>query len=359
MENLYEKIGWEYFSLYLQWHITAKCPYKCKHCYLPDDSTYKSELENELDFETCCNLIDELFELANREKIKLLDITFTGGDPLLRKDLFSLIDYVQSKKLTGDKGLNVDLMSTPKSINKKVLQEIRQKGIINLQLSIDGREEIHDEVRGEGAFRELLEAMELLKEEGFPILLMFTLGKENKDELIPLMYWASENKVDLFSFSRMVPIGGAAKNYSKDLFTPEEYRNFLIEILKAQYDLELKDTETIFTLKEPLWELLYDEYGRREENGMTGCCYAGSMLTVLADGTVLPCRRLPVNLGKFPKDSITDIFYNSPCLNKIRDFSKYEKCSECHLVKSCRGNPCISYGLTGNLFSPDPQCWKK
>ena len=54
-----------------------------------------------------------------------------------------------------------------------------------------------------------------------------------------------------------------------------------------------------------------------------------------------------------------DIFYNSPLLNKLKDLSNYEKCSECKIVKTCRGNPCISYAVTENPFSPDPQCWRQ
>ena len=197
----------------------------------------------------------------------------------------------------------------------------------------------------------------MVKSYSIPLAMMFTLGKENKDQFIPLMRWTAEKEVDRFTFSRLVPIGSASN--SDEEFTPQEFKDFLLEVLEETYKLDREGKTTFYPQKEPLWELLYSAYGRETSRSIDCCCAVGDLsLTILADGTILPCRRLPIILGKFPEDDIIEIAYNSPEMLKFRDISNYKKCSTCNLFKKCRGCMCVSYALTGDPFSPDPLCWK-
>ncbi len=90
-----------------------------------------------------------------------------------------------------------------------------------------------------------------------------------------------------------------------------------------------------------------------------GCGIGSSILTVLADGTVYSCRRLPIQIGKVPEQSIKDIFINSPEHNKMRQVEKMQKCSKCELLQFCRGCPAVAYAIYGDYMAPDPQCWKE
>ena len=324
---------------------------------MPAEETYKSEIENELTCEECMLLVDDLINLADKEELKSLNISLTGGDPLLRKDFFDIVAYIMSKQ-TEERYIYLSAMGTPKTLSREIIRELREAGVERMQLSADGLGKAHDEIRGEGAFSELEDIVRVFKEEKFPLSIMFTLGKYNKKELIPLMRWCNENNITGFSFARTVPLGSAKDHYVNDLFTEDEYKALLIDILTENYNLKLNGSETFYSFKEPLWELLFSEQGVDLERG-NACCFAGGTISILADGTLLPCRRLPIKLGKFPEESITEVFCNSPELNKFREFSNYEKCSDCDLLKTCRGNPCISYALTGNPFAPDPQCWRE
>jgi len=81
-------------------------------------------------------------------------------------------------------------------------------------------------------------------------------------------------------------------------------------------------------------------------------------LAILADGTVYPCRRILVPIGKLPQDKIGDILLKSPFLKKVRQLKNFQKCRGCQLKYVCRGCPAIAWALSGNHFAPDPQCWK-
>jgi len=88
-----------------------------------------------------------------------------------------------------------------------------------------------------------------------------------------------------------------------------------------------------------------------------GCSLGIASLSVLSDGTVYACRRFESPIGKVPEQKLWDLFIESEKLNHFREISRYEKCKSCPLLYICRGCGAVSYGMTGDFFSPDPQCW--
>jgi radical SAM protein with 4Fe4S-binding SPASM domain len=109
--------------------------------------------------------------------------------------------------------------------------------------------------------------------------------------------------------------------------------------------------------------LLYTELGlfeppRWDGRIHSGCSAGSKVLTILADGTVYPCRRLPIAVGKVPKDDVAGILFNAKAHTELRDVSRLKKCRGCLLLPYCRGCPAVAYGTTGDPFAPDPQCWK-
>jgi len=140
------------------------------------------------------------------------------------------------------------------------------------------------------------------------------------------------------------------------------YRNFLLDIFYHYSDLS-KDTDTFLALKDQLWKPLLNDLGifnPKDNHKIIGGCLVGiTGLTILSNGDVVPCRRLPIKIGKLPEQSISEIFFDSPELNELRNFDAIEECGECDIMSYCRGNRCVAYSLHGDYFSPDPQCWRK
>lgn len=195
-------------------------------------------------------------------------------------------------------------------------------------------------------------------------MIMFTVSNYNKDDLIPVINLVAKEKVTVFDFARLVPIGNATQ-LRELLLTPKEYRTLLIQVLKEYLKLKEKGCSTFFWRKDNLWKLLYQELGLLPSNGkqkkiiVTGCNVGISSLTILADGTIYPCRRLPIKIGKVTEQSMREIFINSRELNELREVEKMEKCGKCDLLPYCRGCPAVAYAVNGSYFSLDPQCWKE
>jgi radical SAM protein with 4Fe4S-binding SPASM domain len=275
----------------------------------------------------------------------------------LRKDFFKILKYAKNK------GFILGILGNPYHLDLTTAKKLKNLRVSFYQISIDGLEKTHDKLRRKGSFRESLRALRLLKRVGIKTKVMFTLSKYNMNELIKVMRLVARENVDMFSFSRLVPIGSGEK-LKKDLPTPEEYRKLLLEILEEIAKLKAKGFKTQFKIRESLFSLLLQELGLLPPLPNNGIIYSGcgigiNSLAILADGTVYPCRRLPIKIGKVPEQKIKDIFLHSKILNELRNVEKFKKCSKCDLLQVCRGCPAIAYAVHGDYFAPDPQCWKK
>ncbi len=342
----------------LQWHLTARCQQDCLHCYMRGEPTYRQELRNELDFDTCIRIIDD-FVTTTKEWGVRGSINFSGGDPLLKPGIIDLVRY------STESGLSVGILGNPNLLNEKIASDLKSAGLVRYQVSIDGLEHTHDRFRGRvGLFQDTLRAIRVLNEVGIRSVVMFTLSKVNKDELIDVIRLVSREKVTAFDFARLVPIGKGAQ-LREQMIEPLEYRRLLLSVLDEYKRLQEEGSTTHFGRKDHLWKLLYYELGlykRISQEGENliydGCAIGNRTLTLLADGTVYACRRLPIKVGKMPEESIRKIFIESQELNKMRQVENMKKCGSCELLNYCRGCPAVAYGLTGDYFAPDPQCWK-
>lgn len=343
----------------LQWHLTAKCQQNCLHCYMRDESTYKGELKNELNYEDCLKIVDDFVQTAGAWGVRG-NIHFSGGDPLLKPETVDLVKYASKA------GLSVGILGNPNLLTHETASELKDAGLVRYQVSTDGMEQTHDKFRGrKGLFRDTLRAIKTLEDVGIRSVVMFTLSRVNANELIDVIRLVSEQRVTAFDFARLVPVGKGSQ-LREQMLTPSEYRTLLLEVLEEYIALQENGSKTRFGRKDHLWKLLYYELGlykrpRHEEQNLVydGCAIGNRTLTILADGTVYACRRLPVSVGKVPDESIREIFINSPRLNNMREIGRMEKCGQCELLNYCRGCPAVAYGNSGSYFAADPQCWKE
>jgi radical SAM protein with 4Fe4S-binding SPASM domain len=285
-------------------------------------------------------------------------INFSGGDPLLRKDLLTLAREASSR------GFSVGILGNPHLVTPPLARRLLDSGVSRYQLSIDGLEGTHDSLRGRaGAFRDALRAIKVLNDARLPSVVMFTVSRLNAAELVPVIDICASRKVRVFDFARLVP-GGTGKGLAGELVGAKEYRQLLLDVLDKYRQLEREGCDTYFGRKENLWTLLYGELGLLpslpHERGMiySGCSVGSRIMTVLADGTVLACRRLPVKIGKVPGRHLREIFINSKNHRRMRACERLKKCQRCELLPYCRGCMAVAYGARGDFQAGDPQCWK-
>ena len=341
----------------LQWHLTARCEERCRHCYMHDSPSFKSELDNELSPGQCLAVLDDFTQTVRSWGVEAR-INFSGGDPLLRDDLLDLV------RAASARGFMVGILGNPHLLTRWTALELKKAGVSRYQLSLDGLEGTHDSLRGrKGAFRDALRAIRVLNKAGLPSVVMFTLSRLNASELVPVIRLCAREKVRIFDFARLVPTG-SGKDLKGEMLGAGEYRELLLRVLEEYRRLEATGCATYFGRKENLWVLLYHELGllpplpRRRGTIFSGCSVGSRILTVLADGTVLSCRRLPVKLGRVPGQPLREIFISSKNHRRLRSVEKMERCASCRLLPFCRGCPAVAHGATGDFLAGDPQCWR-
>ena len=113
----------------LQWHLTARCEQQCLHCYMREESTYEQELQNELSFEDCRKVIDD-FSSTFATWGMSTQITFTGGDPLLRPDLFDLISYAAAK------GSRIGILGNPNLLDYPTAKRLKRLGVSRYSIEL-------------------------------------------------------------------------------------------------------------------------------------------------------------------------------------------------------------------------------
>lgn len=341
----------------LQYHITADCDQRCKHCYMYNTTSYKNQIENALSKE-------EIFELFKQFRDFFSEyhcgakISITGGDPILSPYFWDVLSYL---KHNYPSSVEIAILGNSYHISTESAQRLYEHGISCYQISLDGLQEKHDYLRKPGSFQDALRALKILHDAGIKTVVSYTLSRMNGEDFIPLLdFLDTQEYVDFFGFDRLTPIGNAIDK-SKEMFSPSEYREFLFEVFKREI---FKKPRLITSRKENMWRLLFYELGLVDpidtstSRILAGCSAGIGTLSVLADGTVYTCRRLELPAGKFPQKTFKEIFVNNPITEKLRDFNKYEKCINCPLMSYCRGCIATKFAISGSLYAPDPLCWR-
>lgn len=336
-------------NISIQWHLTNKCQNHCKHCYMFTEK-YKTEK-----IELCLNDVKEIFDSiyqGAKTRNRKIVISFSGGDPLLYNGFYELIEYIKGRVSV------VGILGNPNLLDIETVTNLKQLGISDYQISLEGPREINDHFRGEGNFDMSIEAIKILNKVGISSHVMMTISRHNHKYLEDLMDIVHKANVDVFAFARLCSTGEGIKLGGND-FTPVEYRHILFRYLEKHKELIEIGTQTKFARKDHLFSLLYLDLGiiPNGEIHQRGCS-VGESATILPDGTVYACRRFVSPIGDLKKDDYWGVLEGEENL-KFTIWENFEKCSKCPLILSCRGCPAVGYGLTGNFYAPDPQCWKK
>jgi radical SAM protein with 4Fe4S-binding SPASM domain len=357
-------------DFYVQWHITDRCNLKCKHCYTGEPS------RGDLPLSQLQDIFDKYLKALLKWELKGM-ISLTGGEPLLRSDFFELLDYIH-EKWKEHPCFYVSLMSNGTLINEEFVSRLKSYWpmLTQVQVSLDGAcEETHDFVRGKGSFAKAKNSLFLLREKGFITALHFVVHKSNYEDAFHILELGEALKVTRVTISRLVPEG---RGGTLEMLSPSQLKdlwNYLstkcldlfpkgIFLARGRCDLwHLVDIgSALYSLKWCVKEGTLPQYlevGQRCPVGING-------LTVNADGSVYPCRRLPITIGNVTTDTFFTIWYSSKLLWQFRYKERHMKgkCQDCPFLTDeelrylcAGGSPCISYAECGDCFMPDPQCW--
>ncbi len=342
------------------WNITRQCNLKCIHCYAHAKNI---PFDNELSTKDGKNLIDDLA----RYNVPVL--LFSGGEPLIRKDLPELAAY------TIEKGIRAVISTNGTLISQKTAHILKDIGLSYVGISLDGMEKINDRFRGvKGAFQSALDGINNCKEAGIKVGLRFTINKFNESEISKIFTLLDEMEIPRVCFYHLVYAGRGSKLVEEDL-SHEKTRaavDLIIDLTKKLHeDGKPKEVLTVDNhadgpyiylrlLKEnpkraeEVLELLKMNEGNNSGRGI-GC--------ISWDGEVHADQFWRhYSFGNILKRPFSEIWTDTsdPLMKKLKEKKKYVKgrCSTCRWLDICAGNFRVrAEAVTDDVWATDPACY--
>ena len=317
--------------------LTYACPLHCVYCSNPVDFARHRDV---LDTATWRRVLREA------ERLGVVQVNFTGGEPLLRPDLEALVEEARALDLY------TNLITSGLPLERARLERLRRLGLDNVQVSIqDARPAESDRIAGREAFDRKLEVARWVKELGFPLTVNTVLHRENLDRAGEVIALAEELHADRLELANTQYLGWALLNRQTLLPTPAQIESARSVAVAARKRLEGR-MEVVFVVPDYYVEFppaCMDGWGRR-------------FMVVSPDGLLLPCllaHTLPgLSFGNVRDQSVDELWTSSPGLAAFRGESWMpEPCRSCARRSidfgGCR---CQAFHLTGNAGATDPAC---
>ncbi|MBV6419594.1 MAG: putative mycofactocin radical SAM maturase MftC [Ignavibacteriaceae bacterium] len=321
---------------HMVWLTTKSCNSVCLHC----SSDARKSLNNELSTEEGFSLIDQLADFG------VLDIAFSGGESLMRKDIYSLIKHASNRYLNSGLGTNGWLA------NRNNIIRLKEAGLKRLQVSIDGLESTHDNLRcWPGLFKKAIKAIKIAKLENLATNVCFTVNKLNVLEIKNVLKLVASIGIHKFNLSRFIPTGRGTANSDLDLDNPT-WERFIVEFqdISSLYSTKFEITTHLAQQSIVNLSLLNNP-------GFIGCQAGIGQGCISPDGYIFPCVMLPIKLGNIRQESFGSIWRRSSVINSLRKREVKGNCGKCVLKSSCGGCRAVAYAKTGDFLEEDPRCW--
>jgi radical SAM protein with 4Fe4S-binding SPASM domain len=269
----------------------------------------------------------------------------------MRRDISGILEEIAKY------GFEIYLLTNGILVDRDRARMLSKFGVKGVQVSIEGPETVHDSIRGKGSFSSALKGVQHLLDAGLVVTLNTTLSAINADSFLQMVELCSSLGVQKLGFSRLVP-SGRGQDMRASMLDATRIR----ELYQSVFSAESKGV--MLVTGDPVASQMSAQVNGDEGPVPCGGCAAGlSGLTILSDGTITPCRRLPLPIGNVKKDSLREVWATSPVLSALRDRSGYKgKCGTCKRWAQCRGCRAIAYGYSqfhgnGDFLAEDPQCF--
>lgn len=325
----------------IQWHITHRCNLRCTHCY---QNEYDSDLGEEKMQEIFQKIVSYLQETDSVGHINL-----TGGEPFCSPFFWNILKWLQQEKRIKSFGL----LTNGTLLSREAVNELSKLEKLSfVQISLDGDRKMHDAIRGEGNFELAANALKQLQHKKIQTMVSFTAGKENYQALEEVVNVCKKLKVDRLWTDRVVPIGPNGKCCQKQLMSQEEFHWYIAKLYEL-YEREKKSLLSHLTIHT---NRALQFMGNCNELGGYHCGAGKNLLVILADGSLMPCRRMEIVYGNLFDSSIGDLLVkNQEKTEEIHCIPT--ECKACRHVDKCRGGArCMTYAVHGDLNHKDPNC---
>ncbi|WP_088035508.1 TIGR04053 family radical SAM/SPASM domain-containing protein [Evansella clarkii] len=347
------------------WELTRACELKCLHCRA--EAQYRRH-PGELTFEEGKKLIDDIKSMNNPM------LVFTGGDPLMRKDVFDIAKYAI------DKGVRVSMTpSATPNVTKEAMETAKEVGLSRWAFSLDGpNAEIHDHFRGtSGSFDLTMNAIKYLHELEMPLQINTVISNYNIDHLDEMAKLVEDLNCVLWSVFFLVPTG---RGQESDMISPVQHE----KVFQWLYDLSKQVPFDIKTTAGQHYRRVVIQNKMREkeaESSGNSIKYADALkkgatgqidglgrapkgvndgngfVFISHIGDVYPSGLLPVKGGNVRETPLPEIYRESEVFKSLRNPDLYKgKCGVCEFRHVCGGSRSRAYAVTGDYLESEPFC---
>ncbi|HWR37520.1 MAG TPA: TIGR04053 family radical SAM/SPASM domain-containing protein [Clostridia bacterium] len=356
------KVNFDERPFIVIWETTQACDLACLHC-----RACAQPLRNALELSTveAKRLIDEIAEMQAPVFV------MTGGDPLKRPDIFDLVRY------GAEHGVRTSLTpSATPLLTREAIVQLKEAGLSRLAVSLDGpRAEIHDAFRRvPGSYQWTLNAVRWAREIGLPVQINTTITRHNLQYLDEMIALLETLDIVLWSVFFLVPTG---RGQNIDLISAEEFEQVFEKMYETsmRVPFDIKSTEAQHYRR---YLMQRRTEANRESRAGSSASKMPSFIGVSTPdgigrasgindgkgfvfishmGEVFPSGFLPMSAGNVRKESLSDLYRNSPLFKSLRDSDNLKgKCGDCEFRNVCGGSRARSYAMTGDLFAEEPCC---
>ncbi|MFQ5587810.1 MAG: radical SAM protein [Nitrospiria bacterium] len=357
-----------YQAYSVSWNLTQRCNLFCTHCYI--SGFPNADISADLSTEECLTVMDDI-EKVNPNVFLIL----TGGEPLVRKDIFDIASYGSDKGFTCVLGTNGVLLG------KTEARRMRESGLQGASISLDSVDPVkHDRFRQlPNAWENAIRGIQHLKEEGLDFSIHMSVMDWNVSEIPRMIDLTRDLGAKVLNFFFLVKTG---RGKGIEDITPRQYREILTYLARAQGvgTREAAAEKSLFESYDDPWTASAGEshglilrakcapHFRRViydldpdspllKNYAQGSCPAGKYYCrITPSGDITPCPYMPVTAGNLREKSFNEIWETSPVLNDLRDPALGGRCGDCEFSEMCGGCRCRAYAAHDDYLAEDPAC---
>jgi radical SAM protein with 4Fe4S-binding SPASM domain len=371
-----------YTAYSVSWNLTQRCNLECAHCYMSAHAG--AETRGELTTEECRRVIDEIARV-NPSVFLIL----TGGEPLLRRDIFEVAGYASAKGFTTVLGTNGVLL------REREAQRMREHGVLGASISLDSTDRAkHDAFRHlPGAWDGAVRATRVLTDAGLDFSLHMSVTDWNVGEVPAMIDLAKKLGAKVLNFfflvrtgrgrdltdidapayeriltylARAQGVGGGPPSFVQRLLgigprptgevagTPPRFEDPWSTPVGASDGLLIR-AKCAPHFRRILWQL--NPSSPLLKNYAHGSCPAGKYYCrITPEGDVTPCPYMPVAVGNLRSTAFDDLWTTAPAFEALREPRLGGRCGACEFSKICGGCRCRAYATHGDFLAEDPAC---
>lgn len=343
------------------WETTRACLLACSHCRA---TAQRHPLPGELDTAQGVALLEQIRAFGQPAPV----LVFTGGDLLLRPDIYDLIGHAHQLGLRVAAAPAV----TP-LLNRFALERLQACGVRAISLSLDAPLAVHDQIRGvPGTFDRTIKAARLAQDLGFVVQINTVVMAETVQTLADVAALLLLERIPIWEVFFLIATGRAGKDAMLTAADSRDVCHFLLDA--SRYDLVVRTVEAPFirrilverqegaqggALHRHLSSRLSQLSGPPAHDvriGTRGTLDGDGVLFVAHDGTVSPGGFLPISLGNVRHEHLVHIYRHHPLLEAIRHRRLQDPCGSCVHRFICGGSRARAYSMTGDALAADPSC---